>query len=284
MRRKIKEETIIFISILKWLVLATALGIVVGFLTSYFLKTLEWSIVHTAGYGYYYLLLPAAMLLSAALIKYLVPHAPGGHGTDMVIEAVHKRSGRIKAAVVPVKLVATVVTIAFGGSAGKECPGAQLGAGVASVFADLLRFSDDDRKKLVICGISSGFAAVFGTPVAGAIFGVEVLFVGGILYEVLLPSFVAGIVSYQVSSSLGITYFQHPLEFIPAFSEVIFLKVVAAGVFFGLCSFMVVEGMALGKKLIASIKLPTLQKKPCGRHHPCCAYFNLLQTVSGARP
>ncbi|MBI5885861.1 MAG: chloride channel protein [Deltaproteobacteria bacterium] len=253
MRKKLKEETIIFIGVLKWLVLASIVGIIVGFSTSIFLKILNWATLGAAQYSYYFLLLPIAFLLSTILIKTLAPEAEG-HGTEKVIEAVHKRSGRIKAAVVPVKLVATVITLAFGGSAGKEGPSAQIGAGMASIFADFLRFDDVDRKKLVICGISGGFASVFGTPVAGAIFGVEVLFVGGILYEVLLPSFVAGLVSFQVSSYMGISYFHQPLNFIPAFSEVIFLKVIAAGVFFGVCSFLLVEGLRLGKKAAESIK------------------------------
>ncbi len=127
---------------------------------------------------YSFLLLPAALFLSALLVKYLAPDAEG-HGTEKVIEAVHKESGKIKPAVVPVKLVATIVTLALGGSAGKEGPCAQIGAGLASIFADILRFDDHDRKKLVICGISAGFAAVFGTPIAGSIFGVEVLFCRG---------------------------------------------------------------------------------------------------------
>ena len=116
-------------------------------------------------------------------------------------------SGKIAILVVPVKLVATIITLAVGGSVGKEGPCAQIGAGLTSFFSDILKFDDHDRKKLVICGISAGFAAVFGTPIAGSIFGVEVLFVGAILYEVLLPSFIAGITAYQVSSSLGVTYF-----------------------------------------------------------------------------
>jgi len=263
MRKKLKEETIIFISVLKWLVLASVIGIIVGFTTSMFLKILDWATLSSARYSYYFLLLPVAFLLSTVLTKSLAPEAEG-HGTEKVIEAVHKRSGRIKAAVVPVKLVTTVITLACGGSAGKEGPSAQIGAGLSSIFADILRFDDADRKKLVICGISSGFAAVFGTPVAGAIFGVEVLFIGGILYEVLLPSFVAGLVSFQVSSYMGISYFHEPLRFIPAFSEVIFLKVIVAGIFFGLCSFLLVEGMSLGKQIADSIKWSMPRKSLLG--------------------
>jgi H+/Cl- antiporter ClcA len=182
------------------------------------------------------------------MIRFLAPDAEG-HGTEKVIEAIHKHSGRIKAIVVPVKLVATVITIAAGGSVGKEGPCAQIGGGLSSVFADLFKFDDDDRKKLVICGISAGFASVFGTPIAGSIFGIEVLFIGSILYDVLLPSFIAGIISYQVSSTLGITYFHHPLTFHPVFSELFFIKIVIAGIFFGICSYMLIEGLTLGEKL-----------------------------------
>ena len=235
MKRRFAEETILLISVIKWVFLATVVGIIVGLSTTLFLKLLDWSRLFGVKHSYYFLLLPVALFLSAAIIKYLAPDAEG-HGTEKVIEAVHKRSGKIKAAVVPVKLVATLITLAAGGSVGKEGPCAQIGGGLSSVFADLFRFGNRDRKKLVICGISAGFAAVFGTPIAGAIFGVEVLFIGGILYDVLLPSFIAGIMSYHISSSFGIAYFYHTINFVPVFSEAFFLKIVLAGIFFGLCS------------------------------------------------
>ncbi len=240
MRKKVLESSVLFISIMKWLFLASCVGLLVGLSTTIFLKALEKSIAVTSEYKYYFLLLPAAFFLSAVIIKYLAPEAKG-HGTEKVIEAIHRRSGKINPLVVPVKLVATVITIALGGSAGKEGPCAQIGAGLSSALADILRFDNNDRKKLVICGISAGFATVFGTPIAGAIFGVEVLFVGSLLYDVLLPSFVAGIVGYQVSSAMGITYFQEPLNFVPHFTSVYFLRVCFAGIFFGICSLLFVE-------------------------------------------
>ncbi|MDP2690091.1 MAG: chloride channel protein, partial [Deltaproteobacteria bacterium] len=263
MKKRFKEESVIFISVLKWLVLATAVGIIVGLAVTAFLKILNASTLYTNEYSYYYLLLPVALLLSTVIIGYLAPDAEG-HGTEKVIEAVHKRSGRIKAMVVPVKLVATVITLALGGSAGKEGPCAQIGAGLSSVFAGILRFSDVDRKKLVICGISGGFASVFGTPIAGAIFGIEVLFVGSIRYDVLLPSFVAGIVSYQVSSWLGIGYFYNPISFVPVFSDAFFIKMIIAGIFFGFCSFLLIETLNLGKKVSSRLALTKPAKAVVG--------------------
>ncbi len=254
MKGSLVEESVLFVSVLKWVFLATIIGIIVGLSTAAFLKILSWSISFGNHYAYYFLLLPLAMFTSVVATKYLAPDAKG-HGTEKVIEAIHKRSGKIKAAVVPVKLIATIITIASGGSVGKEGPCAQIGAGLSSIVADLLKFADNDRKKLVICGISAGFASVFGTPIAGAIFGVEVLFVGSLMYDVLLPSFISGIISYQVSSSFGITYFYHPLSFVPAFKETFFLQVVLAGIFFGACSIFLVGALKAGEMAAAKLKI-----------------------------
>ncbi|TNF54298.1 voltage-gated chloride channel [bacterium] len=248
MRKRVLEESVMFISIIKWFFLATIVGIIVGGSTTFFLKALEGAISFSDRYAYSFLILPLALFLSSLVVKYLSPEAEG-HGTEKVIEAVHKRSGKINPLVVPIKLIATIITIMFGGSAGKEGPCAQIGAGLSSIFSSLFRFNDKDRMKLVMCGISAGFSTVFGTPIAGAIFGVEVLFVGSLLYDVLFPSFVAGIVGYQVSSLLGITYFHQPLSFVPIFSSLLFTKVCISGIFFGLCAFVFIELM----KFIESI-------------------------------
>ncbi len=252
MRKSITEESILLISIFKWFFIASLMGVVVGFSTTIFLKCLSWSTARLGGHSYYFLLLPLALALSSYITKYLAPEAEG-HGTEKVIEAVHRHESKIKAIVVPIKLVTTVITLACGGSAGKEGPCAQIGGGLASMVSNMFHFDKADRRKLVICGISAGFASVFGTPIAGAIFGIEVLFVGGIMYEVLLPTFIAGVMSYQVSSALGISYFYHTIDFVPAFTELFFIKVLISGILFGICSLLLIETLNLFQRLSAKI-------------------------------
>lgn len=254
MRKSFNESTVLFLSIIKWVFLATIAGVIVGGSVSLFLMLLNWATGLESQFPGVFWLLPISLFVSSVLVVYLAPDAEG-HGTEKVIEAVHKRAGKIPVLVVPVKLVATIITLATGGSVGKEGPCAQIGAGLTSMFSDLLRFDDHDRKKMVICGISAGFASVFGTPIAGSIFGVEVLFVGAIMYDVLLPSFIAGIIAFQVSSSLGITYFHESVSVVPIFSEAFLLKVLLSGLFFGICSIFLIEVLKLGEKISSRIRL-----------------------------
>ena len=240
MKERIEEQTAIFLSIVKWVTLAAIIGGLVGGSTTIFLKLLRLSTGFSSQFHYYYLALPFTFVLCTFLINRLAPQSKG-HGTEKVIEAVHKRSGKINAGVIPIKLFTTIMTIASGGSVGKEGPSGQIGAGLASLFSDIFRLNDHDRKKLVICGISAGFAAVFGTPISGAIFGLEVLYVGAIMYDVMLPSFISGIIAYHVCAYFGITYFHSHVNFIPTFSQSFFLIVMLAGIVFGTISFIFIE-------------------------------------------
>lgn len=243
-----------------------------GVSTTIFLKALAWGTSHAGEYKYYFLFLPIALFISVIIVKYLAPEAEG-HGTEKVIEAIHKRSGKINPLVVPIKLIATVITISAGGSAGKEGPCAQIGSGLSSIFADIFRFDDSDRRKLVICGISAGFASVFGTPIAGAIFGIEVLVVGNILYDVLLPSFIAGVTAYHISYSLGITYLYHPINLVPVFNESFLIKIVLSGIFFGICSLLLVEALKIGKNLSGKLQIWSPPKGLIGGFVLVCLAF-----------
>jgi len=239
MKKKITEETVIFASVVKWVILATIVGIFTGVASSLFVRLLDFSIALQEGFSYYYFILPFVLPCVAFLSLKIFPSSLD-FTTDKVINVIH--SGRRISLVSIIKaFFLSIISIASGGSAGKEAPCADIGAGFGSLFSAIFKFNTVDRKKLMICGVSAGFAGVFGVPVSGAIFGVEVLFVGSILYDVFLPSLVAGVTSYQVSSMLGAKYFIEPLNFVPQFSELFFLKIILAGVFFGICSFAFIE-------------------------------------------
>jgi H+/Cl- antiporter ClcA len=238
--RMFAEHGTLVASLIKWTLLAATVGILAGIGTTVFLRVLDWAVVGMTHVPLRLLWLPLGFVVAHLLVRFLAPDAEG-HGTDKVIEAVHQRSGRIPLAVAPVKLVATVVTIAVGGSVGKEGPAAQIGASLASAVASLLRLNRRDRRKVVICGIGAGFATVFGTPIAGAIFGLEVLVLGSLMYDVLYPSFVAGIVGYHVASQLGVQYFHRTLPILPPLTERAFVSTLLAGVVFGLVALLLIE-------------------------------------------
>jgi H+/Cl- antiporter ClcA len=242
MQKKIVEQITLFASVIKWAFYATIVGVLVGIGTTVFLDTLMWASRKAGQFSWYYYCLPATFVASSFLVAWLAPEA-AGHGTEKVIEAVHERMGRIPFKVVPVKLVATVITLAGGGSAGKEGPCAQIGAGLASSFASLMRLDDVHRRKLVICGISAGFATVFGTPIAGALFGVEVLVLGQMFYDVLFPSFVAGIVGYHVASLLGVQYAHAPACLPPHLTGWSMVEIIFLGMWCGVVALLFIESM-----------------------------------------
>jgi len=259
MRTKFIEQLTLLASVVKWTCYASIVGVLVGFGTGAFLRTLAWTSGQFARYPNYYLLLPATLAVCSILVSRLAPDA-AGHGTEKVIEAVHKRMGRIPLMVVPVKLVATVITLAGGGSAGKEGPCAQIGAGLASAFGGLLRLNDVDRRKLVICGISAGFATVFGTPIAGALFGVEVLVLGQMMYDVLFPSFVAGIIGFHVASRLGVSYPRLAARIIPPVTGWSFAEMVMLGIWCGLIALLFIELMKGTRRLFERLPWPSAAK------------------------
>lgn len=234
-----------------------------GFGTAAFLRTLTWTSHKFASYPDYYLFLPVTLIVCAVLVSWFAPEA-AGHGTEKVIEAVHQRMGKIPLMVVPVKLVATVITLAGGGSAGKEGPCAQIGAGLASAFGGLLRLEDIDRRKLVICGISAGFATVFGTPIAGALFGVEVLVLGQVMYDVLFPSFVSGIVGFHVASQLGVNYPNLSTKVVPSLTGWSFTEMLLLGLWCGVIALIFIELMQLVHRLFVRLSWPASAKALLG--------------------
>jgi H+/Cl- antiporter ClcA len=246
------EHTALLISTLKWALLGAGAGLCVGFSTRFFLwmlaRSAELARAATLGRFPAFVLLPLALPLCVWIIRTFAPDARG-HGTEAVIAAVHQRSGRVDWLVAPVKLAATIVTLAFGGSVGKEGPAAQIGAALTSLFADVLRLRDEDRRGLVICGISAGFAAVFGTPVSGALFGIEVLYLGRIDYGVIFPALIAGIVAHLACGVRPpFPAFQAP--FADSSQTRTILVMLIAGALFGLVALLLIESLRFFERVL----------------------------------
>ncbi len=114
-------------------------------------------------------------LISGFLVYIFAPEAEG-HGTDTVVRAFHRTGGYIRAVVVPIKIIASAITIGTGGSAGREGPTALFSSGIGSMYADLTKASKEKRELFVLLGMASGLSAVFKAPLGTAIFSIEVLY------------------------------------------------------------------------------------------------------------
>ena len=188
----------------KYFVQALLVGVFAGFVVVGFRYLIdlgyEWLFCRLGGVmGRMRHWLPAAGALAGYLLIRRFDSLEHARGTDSAILAYHRRHGYVPPAVLPVKSVASVLTVASGGSAGYEGPVTLLGAACGSVVASWFGLSRKARRILMTAGISAGIAALFQAPLAGAIFGFEVLYSSSdIEYDCILPCFVASTVAYTV--------------------------------------------------------------------------------------
>lgn len=248
----VRDEVWLICAVAKWVVLAIVTGLAVGLVAGGFLLALRWSMDKAAALGRLrYLLLFPGLIVSYFLVRLLVPQS-AGHGTEAVIDAIHnKRRTVIDVKAVPVKIAATIVTISSGGSVGIEGPCAQIGSGVSYVIGKIFNLDESDLKKVIICGIAAGFCAVFSTPVTGAIFAVEVLFVGQIFYDVLFPSLISGIVGYFTAAAMGAGHGVNIAVAVPELGPWALAVSLLGGIFFGVIAIANIEGIHLAQKVFA---------------------------------
>lgn len=242
-------------TVVQWLVLATLAGAIVGTGTSLFLHGLFFLTGATESIPLWLqmTLLPLGGLANGLLLYYGY-RLNRTRLKDSVIAAVHNQSGWMPFRTLPIKPVAAILTLASGGSAGKEGPCSHIGGTLASGLGRLLRLNAELQKRIVACGVSAGFASVFGTPIAGAIYGVEVLAIGRIRHDFLFPAIIAGVTSFEISKMWGIPYDYYVIRLLPDFSELLFIKTVVIGILCGLVAWLFVDMVALARTFFTRLR------------------------------
>jgi H+/Cl- antiporter ClcA len=221
---------------LKWLLIAGTVGILSGSASAFFLTSLDWVTETRMDHPWLLWLLPAG----GALVSYLyLKFGNGsGKGNNLIIEQIHSGDGAIPLRMAPLVLFGTLTTHLLGGSAGREGTAVQMGGSLSEWVGKRFKLDRLDRKIILMCGISSGFGAVFGTPLAGTLFGLEVLTIGLISYEALLPCFIASYVGHLTATAWGIKHLHYSIGAIPPLDWLLLVKIVAASVLFGLAALL----------------------------------------------
>jgi len=223
----------------KWTLLGGSVGALAGIASAIFLISLSWATeVRIANIQIIFLLPFMGFLVAWVYARF------GGTavlGNNLVIDEVNRNRSKIPLRMAPLVLLGTVITHLFGGSAGREGTAIQMGASLADGLRRLLHLGPADRRLMIMAGISGGFGSVFGVPVAGFAFGMEVQSVGRMRYEGIIPCMAAAYVGDLVTRGLGAPHSHYPALINRAIEPTLLLRVVIAGILFGLTSLFFIE-------------------------------------------
>lgn len=238
---------------LKWLIFSLLSGIIVGSAGTAFHYCMTWANDTRAACPALVLLLPVAGLLIVE--AYHLLHDEKDAGTNLVLSAI--QSGKhIPLKMAPLIFISTVMTHLFGGSAGREGAALQLGGSIGNSLGRLFKFDDKDQHIMIMCGMSAAFCALFGTPMAAAIFSMEVVSVGIMHYAALVPCVIASLVAKGIAEYFQVMPEQFLLTGLPEFSLTTgalaaVLAMLCAGVSIIFCM-MLHHGEKLYKKYLPS--------------------------------
>lgn len=226
-------------------VLATSLccSVVMGLISFAFLKCLDYAADFRSFFPLCYMFLPVAGIVTAFVYKRI--GGKSSMGNNIIIESANDGE-KVPKRLASLTFIFTCITHLFGGSVGREGTAVQIGGSLTSNVADYLGFKNNDRSTIVLSGISSAFGSVFGTPFAGAFFGMEVCCVGRLSAGAVIPCFACSYLANFVTQLLGFKHQRYAISSIPDFdARFLFVFLIAA-----VCLGLIGKLFALGIKYV----------------------------------
>lgn len=221
---------------LQWLIICALIGLFSGSASAFFLVALEWVTQIREHHTWIIGLLPIGGLIIGLLYHYY--GASVVKGNNLLLEEYENPQQPIPFKMAPLVLIGTLITHLGGGSAGREGTAVQMGGAIADQFSNWFQLDKNDRKTILILGISAGFASVFGTPLAGALFALEVMYFSKINLKSVILSFAVAYAAYYTVEFWQVQHTHYSIATLPEMNGIHLLWTIGVGILFGLAALL----------------------------------------------